>query len=95
MEQISQLSTVVAIVMIAFFVGQAVKNTKLDEKWIPSICGFVGGVLGIVGMSVIPGYPANNWIDALAVGIASGLAATGSHQVYKQLFAKGDKHDSD
>ena len=88
--QIGQVGTVLAIVMIAFFIGQIVKNTPLDDKWIPSICGLAGGILGIIGMSVIPGYPADNWIDALAVGIASGLASTGSHQIYKQLFSKSD-----
>lgn len=88
--QLSQLGTVVAITMIAFFIGRVIKTVPLDDKWIPPICGFVGGILGIIGMSVIPNYPASNWIDALAVGIASGLAATGSHQIYKQLFDKSE-----
>lgn len=80
------LPQIAAIVLIAFFIGEVVKRTPLDDKWIPVICGFVGGVLGIVGRTVIPELANTNWIDALAIGIASGLSATGAHQIYKQLF---------
>ena len=43
------LPQIAAIVLIAFFIGEVVKRTPLDDKWIPVICGFAGGVLGIVG----------------------------------------------
>ena len=89
----AQFGQVAAIAVIAFFAGQVVKKMPIDEKWIPVICGAVGGILGIIGMSVIPDYPASNWIDALAVGISSGLSATGAHQIYKQLFANGEKKE--
>ena len=36
-------------------------------------------------MFVIPQYPTGDVINAAAVGIVSGLAATGANQVYKQL----------
>jgi hypothetical protein len=36
-------------------------------------------------MKVIPGYPADNIMDAIAVGIVSGLAATGANQIGKQM----------
>ena len=49
-----------------------------------------GGVLGIVGMYVIPDFPAHDVLNAVAVGIVSGLASTGVNQVYKQLVTKGD-----
>ena len=44
-----------------------------------------GKLLIIVGMFVIPGYPANNILDAIAVGIVSGMASTGVNQIYKQI----------
>ena len=49
------------------------------------ICGVIGAVLGVVGMYYMPGYPATDIITAIAIGIVSGLAATGADQVYKQL----------
>lgn len=36
-------------------------------------------------MYYMPGYPATDIITAIAIGIVSGLAATGADQVYKQL----------
>ena len=80
------IANVAAITVIAFFVAVCVKNTKLDNKWIPAICGFVGGILGIVGfITHMPDFPATDMITAIAVGIVSGFAATGINEVVKQL----------
>ena len=68
--------------------AQAVKATPLDNKWLPVICGVSGGVLGVVSAYVIPDFPASDPITAVAVGIVSGLAATGAHQAVKQLSVK-------
>lgn len=82
----SQTGTVLAIVVIAYLVGLAAKMIpKVPDKAIPVIVGAVGGIIGVIGLYVMPGFPANNIIDAFAVGIASGLASTGANQVYKQL----------
>ena len=73
------------ITVICYWAAQAVKATNLDNKWLPVICGVLGGILGVVGLYWIPEYPAQDIITAIAVGIMSGLAATGVNQVYKQL----------
>lgn len=77
------IATVAAIVAIAYLVGMLVKATGIAGKWIPVICGFVGGLLGIFGMGVMPDFPATDVLTAAAVGIVSGLAATGVHQIGK------------
>lgn len=77
--------TIWAITVICFVLAEAVKLTSLDEKWIPVICGVMGGILGVVASYVMPNYPADNILDAIAIGIVSGLAATGAHQIGKQL----------
>lgn len=75
-----------SITVIAYLIGQAVKNTSLENKWIPVICGTSGGILGIVGLFLsMPGFPASDVITAAAIGIVSGLAATGGNEVFKQL----------
>ena len=90
--ELPQFAQIAAIVMIAFFVGFVIKQTGiLNEKWIPVICGTVGGILGIVGRSVIPELADTNWLNALAIGISSGLTATGIHQIYKQLWNNGEE----
>lgn len=82
---IPEFATVAGIVVICYLIGMGVKASPLDDKYIPLIVGVCGGILGVLGMLSMPDFPANNYIDAVAVGIASGLAATGAHQIGKQL----------
>ena len=78
--------TVLAIVVICYLIGEAAKQIpKVKNEHIPVIVGLFGGVLGVIGMYVMPGYPADDILNAIAVGISSGLASTGANQVYKQL----------
>ena len=84
------ITSVAAITVICALAAQAVKATPLDNKWLPVICGVLGGVLGVVSAYVIPDFPASDPITAVAVGIVSGLAATGAHQAVKQLSCKTD-----
>ena len=79
------IQAIPVITVIVFLIAEAVKATPLDNKWLPVICGFCGGVLGIVAMFIMPEFPAKDYLTAAAVGIVSGLAATGVHQIYKQL----------
>ena len=81
----TQVSTVVAIVVITYLIGYAAKqNPKVKDNVIPVIVGIAGGILGAVGMYVIPDFPANDILNAIAVGIVSGLSSTGVNQIYKQ-----------
>jgi hypothetical protein len=73
------------ITVICFLIAEAVKLTKLDEKWLPVVCGVCGGALGVVALKVMPEFPAVDVLTAVAIGIVSGLGATGAHQIYKQL----------
>lgn len=79
---------VAGITVICYLLAMAVKATPLNNKWLPVICGAVGGILGIVAlMTGLPGFPATDALTAVSVGIVSGLAATGANQVGKQLAA--------
>ena len=79
------MASVAAITVIAYVIGLTVKASGINNKWIPILCALTGGVLGIVGMFVMPDFPAGDVITAGAVGIASGLAATGADQMIKQM----------
>lgn len=81
------LPSVAAITVICFLFGLGTKATPWNnDKYIPVVCGVVGGLLGVV-MFYIPmtQFPASDPVSALAVGVVSGLAATGANQVFKQL----------
>ena len=79
------MAGVAAITVIAYTVGLLVRAGSLNNKWIPVICGITGGVLGVAGLFVMPDFPAGDVITACAVGIVSGLAATGVDQMVKQM----------
>lgn len=86
---ITQVSTVVAIVVVTYLIGLAVKAIpQIKDNYIPIIVGIAGGILGIIGMYVIPDFPANDILNAIAVGIVSGLSSTGVNQIYKQQVKK-------
>ena len=80
------VGAVVAITVITYLIGMGCKAwEKLDNKFIPVICGFVGAILGVVGMYTMPDFPAKDILNAVSIGIVSGLASTGANQVKKQL----------
>ena len=79
------MAGVAAISVIAYLIGEAVKLSAADNKWIPVVCGCTGAVLGAVGMYTMPEFPAGDIMSAVAVGIVSGLAATGADQIGKQM----------
>lgn len=86
---IAQLGTVVSIIVITYLIGLAAKKIpSINDELIPVIVGVSGGILGVIGMYVIPDFPAHDILSAIAVGIANGLASTGAHQALKQLFGK-------
>lgn len=76
---------VAGITVICYLIGQTIKATGLDNKWIPCIVGLAGGALGAAGLYIMPEYPAGDILTAVSVGIVSGLAATGANQIGKQL----------
>nr|DAG53163.1 MAG TPA: hypothetical protein [Caudoviricetes sp.] len=87
---ITQMGTVLAIVVITYLIGLAAKVIPgVKDELIPVIVGVSGGILGVIGMYVIPDFPAQDLLNAIAVGIVSGLASTGVNQVYKQI-GKGE-----
>lgn len=79
------IASVAGITVICYLIGQIIKVTGLDNKWIPCIVGVAGGAFGIAGLYLMADFPATEPVTAIAVGIVSGLAATGANQLGKQL----------
>ena len=80
------IASVAAITVVCYLVGLIVKASCVNDRYIPIACGLCGAVLGPVGLYLgLDGFPAADYMTAVAVGIVSGLAATGVNQVGKQL----------
>jgi O-antigen/teichoic acid export membrane protein len=78
-------TSVAAITVICYLVMEILKTTPLNRKWLPIFSGLLGGAIGALAMLIMPSYPASDYLNAVAIGIVSGLAATGVNQVAKQL----------
>lgn len=80
------IASVAAITVICYLVGLGVKLTPFDNNnLIPVVCGAVGALLGALCLYLgVPEFPATDIVTAIAVGIVSGLAATGVDQAVKQ-----------
>lgn len=96
MELLNVVS-VPAIATIVYWVinliKYAVDGKENFKRLIPILYAALGGVIGIIAYYVIPGVvPADNVLIALIVGGASGLSATGTNQIFKQL-SKEDKSE--
>ena len=84
---------IIPIVVICYLIGMGLKAwSYVNDVCIPVLVGAIGGALGVVEMFTMPSFPANDILTAIAIGIMSGLASTGSNQIYKQLqkFFKGE-----
>lgn len=80
------IAGVAVITVIAYLVGMIAKSiSQLNNKWVPVICAATGGILGVVALYTMEAFPATDLLSAIAVGIVSGLAATGVNQTVKQL----------
>ena len=78
-----------AIVVISYMITETFKMF-IDKKYLPIVAGISGGMLGVLSFVLqIDIMPATDIISALAIGIISGLAATGSNQIIKQIKKEG------
>ena len=90
------LIQIISVPVIAVIVYGALAGYKLivngRENWIriiPVVAGVLGVILGIIAFYAAPGIiAADNVLTAILIGGASGLAATGANQIWKQLLAK-------
>lgn len=80
------IASVAAITVICYLVGMFCKwSEHIADGKIPSIVGIAGAILGVVAyFTKMPEFAGFHILTAIAVGIVSGLAATGVNQIIKQ-----------
>ncbi len=92
-------TSVPIIVVCCYIIGEIYKVLfkKHEEayKLIPIIMAIVGGLFGILiyltNKEII--FNVDNIWTALLIGIVSGTSSTGTNQIIKQLFNKGEKEN--
>ncbi len=81
---------IVAVVYGALTIlKKAVKNNEKVLRFLPLIAAALGAILGVIAYFALPQIiPATDAFTAILIGGASGLAATGTNQIFKQLLPK-------
>jgi len=85
-----EVISVPVIATLVYWIINLIKyTTDNNEKvlrFVPLIAAGIGAVVGVLCFLLLPEiYVADNFLVAIIVGGASGLAATGTNQVIKQL----------
>ena len=83
---------VAAVVGVLELIKKAVDGNQKVLKFFPLMAAGLGAALGITAFFAMPEIiPAGNAFLALLIGGSSGLAATGTHQAFKQLLKKPEE----
>lgn len=97
MEQYLELISVPAIATAVYWIINLIKylvgEKEAFKRFIPIIAVGLGVACGVICFFAAPAIiPAKNVLEAIVIGGASGLTATGANQIIKQL-GKGEKKD--
>ncbi len=90
MDEMLVGASVPAIAACVYWIVNIIKyTTKNDErvkKFVPLISFVLGAIFGLVCFFLVPNImPTSNIVVAIVIGAASGLSATGFHQIIKQI----------
>ena len=88
-----EFTSIPVIVLLCYLIGEIYKvlfKSKEDlYKLIPIFVTLLGGLVGLVMHYVEPSFlNVNSIISALEIGLISGAASTGMHQMVKQIWKK-------
>ena len=79
------LISIPTIMVISYLITEIFK-LFIKKKYLPVVAGVSGLILGIISFYLVPELIGNtNLLTSIAIGIVSGLAATGSNQILKQI----------
>lgn len=90
MEQAVQAVSVPIITIIVYWIiaiiKTATKNNENFNRCIPLLACVIGAICGVIAHFSAPLFlPTDNLVIAIVIGGASGLSATGTNQIIKQL----------
>lgn len=80
------IANVASITIICYLIGMWCKSSSfVKDTIIPPIMGLCGAIFGCVGYFIqMTEFTGVDIMTSIAIGIVSGLAATGINQIFKQ-----------
>ncbi len=91
-------SELLVLVPVLYLIGVALKNSKMQDKWIPLCLGFIGVALSALWLFATEDI-ANikevfiSIFTAITQGILIAGASVYTNQMYKQLTKRGDEDE--
>ena len=96
LSQTAGVPVIAAIVYGTLALYKYLVTSEKGRRLIPALAAVLGAALGITAYYAAPEViAAANVLSAALIGGASGLAATGANQVYKQLTKDYVKDDEE
>lgn len=94
-----EVTTIPALAAIVYTIIDIAKTAMGGDdkfkRFIPLIACTLGALCGVVAFYCVPGtMGTENLLVAIVLGAASGLSATGTNQIAKQLTKTTDKEDT-
>ncbi|MGB2575098.1 holin [Leuconostoc citreum] len=65
------------VALFTWVILQAIKQTKIDNRWLPLLAIIIGALIGAIAALFI--YGTDAWLGA-AFGVLSGFASTGVNE---------------
>lgn len=91
LNAISVPAIAIVVYCVIAIIKQAVGENEKFKRFIPLIAAVLGVACGIICFYALPSIiPADNIVVAIVIGGASGLTATATNQIFKQLGKKSD-----
>ena len=92
MTTLSEITTIPALAAIVYTIIDIAKTAlggdERFKRFIPLIACVLGAICGVVAFYCVPGVmETENLLVAIVLGAASGLSATGTNQIAKQLVS--------
>ncbi len=87
---LNNITGVPAIVILCYLLVEVIKvfvgKYEKIKELLPLISAFIGAIMGVLlFMFCSEIMPSDTYISSIIIGIFSGLSATGSNQIWKQL----------
>ncbi len=95
LELISVPAIVTVVYALIEIIKKCVGENEKFKRFIPLIATAIGAICGVICFFALPSIiPASNVVVAIVIGGASGLTATGTNQIIKQLGKKDGDDES-
>lgn len=76
------------IALFTWVILQVVKQTKLDNRWLPLLAIVIGAIIGMIASYFI--YGTDIWLGG-AFGVLSGFASTGINEALNKYAFSPEK----